>query len=434
MAMLSPSKQLKPNRKDHELFIFPKKKNKTPFTRSRNKSYQQATQSEDSTTAAKVASDFISPEMFSKADSDQKLASILTSLNKLHSKFDTINTELYRDKDGVWPRLETAEDNLATTMDTQEMMKFEMAVMKGVIQKQEVQIGMLTKKVEDLTARSMSSNITISGLIVNDSDENEDCTATVVSFAKNKIGIDIEKDDILVAHRVGPINKFGERLMVVRCTQKLKDKMLSNAKNLSTKVNSQKRKFFVNSQVPESVLADKKMKAHQIKMTKEQNKSLPDTMKHQFYVKNKILYIDEVPQTKTVATPSFSDLIPDQQEQEKMEKIKLWYSESKSENGNIFTAIATKVSGAMEVNRAYRRIKQLYPSASHIPVGYDFQKQQGSHDDGEYQAGLVIQKTLISQNAVNKAIFVVRQASGKKLGPKRFQIIEETVLDVIAKI
>ena len=154
-----------PSKKDHEQFIFPKKKHKTPFTRSRNKSYQQATQQGTAMEEVAKVSDFVPVEAFQKSDSDQKLTTIITSLNKLHNKLDNVNSDLYREKDGIWTCLENAEESVEEILDENERLKFNLKVLQGVVQKQERQIQHLITKVEDLTARQMNDNITISGLI-----------------------------------------------------------------------------------------------------------------------------------------------------------------------------------------------------------------------------------------------------------------------------
>ena len=61
----------------------------------------------------------------------------ITSLNKIHTKLDNVHNDLYKEKDGLWSRLETAEDNLESTVDSNEVMHFEMSIMIGVIQHQE---------------------------------------------------------------------------------------------------------------------------------------------------------------------------------------------------------------------------------------------------------------------------------------------------------
>ena len=117
-----------------------------------------------------------------------------------------------------------------------------------------------------------------------------------------------------------------------------------------------------------------------------------------------------------------------------MEKIKFWYSETKQEKDNVFTAVGSKVSSVAEVRWAYRRLKQLYPKASHISVGYDCMKVQGNQDDRECGAGLCIEKQIQMAGAVNRAVFVIRYASKYKLGPGRFDIITDLTQEVLTKI
>ena len=61
-------------------------------------------------------------------------------------------------------------------------------------------------------------------------------------------------------------------------------------------------------------------------------------------------------------------------------------------------------------------------------------KRQANQDDGEYGAGLYLEKLLINLQVYNKVIFVVRCASSKKIGGKRFEIMEEAVKQALAKI
>ena len=65
--------------------------------RTRNKSYQQAVIMSSFEDMAKEA-DFIDPEAFAKSDNDAKLLTIITSLNKLHTKLDTVNNDIHKEK------------------------------------------------------------------------------------------------------------------------------------------------------------------------------------------------------------------------------------------------------------------------------------------------------------------------------------------------
>ena len=87
------------------------------------------------------------------------MATIINSLNKLHNKFDGINVDLYKEKEALFSRMEIVEDTIESTADDTETLKFDFAVMKGIIQKQEKDINDLKVKVLDLTVRQMSVNV-----------------------------------------------------------------------------------------------------------------------------------------------------------------------------------------------------------------------------------------------------------------------------------
>ena len=165
MTTMSSPKPGLPSKKDHEQFIRPKRRYKSRVTRTHNKSHQQPVSTGATIEDQTKMSDFINPESVEKISQDQKLAIIITSLNKLHNKFDNIHTDLYKEKDGMWARLEGAEDQIESTCENTDNLKFELVIMKGIVDRQQKQIEHLTAKVDDLTLRQMSSNITISGLL-----------------------------------------------------------------------------------------------------------------------------------------------------------------------------------------------------------------------------------------------------------------------------
>ena len=106
------------------------------------------------------------------------------------------------------------------------------------------------------------------------------------------------------------------------------------------------------------------------------------------------------------------------------------------EKGSVFTAAAavSKVSSVSEVRRAYRKMKQLYPSATHISMAYSCRAGTNNHDDGEASAELTIQKVLEEQHCMNKAFFVVRNFGGRKIGAKCYDIIRCITKEALVKI
>ena len=261
----------------------------------------------------------------------------------------------------------------------------------------------------------------------------ENCAQVVLDFLKKELGIEVSLEEILVAHRIGAdIGK--DRLMVVRCTPGLKSRILANKKKLRSKVNANDQYYYVNAQIPESRVAERREIAHKIKEIKGSNEGKTPDQRTKFKLQGQKLIIGDQPMIKQVKPPAFEELFPDMAEQERMEKIKLWYSDPRQENGSVFTAIGVKVSSVAEVNRAYRRMRQLYPSANHIAVGYECGKAYACQDDSEWGFGLAIQKILEGNSMLNRAVFVVRNAGGTRLGVRRFQILADIVNEVIIKI
>ena len=209
---------------------------------------------------------------------------------------------------------------------------------------------------------------------------------------------------------------------------------MENSKNLKGKENENGRQFYVNQQVPEHIIANKKKISHEIQKIKAVNFNKPQGQKVKYVVKKNKLYTDGVPVAKPITSPSVDELFVEEVEQERMDKLKMYYSEPKEEKGSVFTAIAVKVSNIAEIRRAYKKIRQMNSNSDHIPMAYDCQKRQNCNDDGEYSGGLCLQKLIESHRVINKAIFIVRKFGGRRLGPKRFQIMEDVAKQALAKM
>ena len=208
---------------------------------------------------------------------------------------------------------------------------------------------------------------------------------------------------------------------------------MANKSRLKGVKNSRDRPIYINTQEPDAYTAMRKEVSHGIKKIKEINKS-KQGQKISFQVKKRLLFVDDKPMSKAITVPKVMDLFVDEEEQLKMDKIKFISTDPVSEEGSVFTAFACKASNMSEITRAYRRLKQIHPSATHISMAFDCLKKQGNHDDGEYGAGLVIQKRIEEQKMMNRAVFVIRNYGGKRLGPKRFDIIDKLALQALVKI
>jgi hypothetical protein len=86
------------------------------------------------------------------------------------------------------------------------------------IESLEEQIELISEKSNDNEQYSRRSNIRIFGLETRNSSSEaaEDCTKVVVDFCKDELGVDVKKDEIDRAHRVGRPNGNKARALIVK--------------------------------------------------------------------------------------------------------------------------------------------------------------------------------------------------------------------------
>ena len=186
------------------------------------------------------SNDFVKPDEFLKADSDTRLLTLITSLNKLHHKFDALNGDIHDESNGIIPRLKSIEEEVEEVQSENSTLKFEWEIMKGTVQRQAQQIESLTGQVIDVTARLMGENLLFSGIGEKKSEKEEeeedkernreDCVTVLVDFLENFLGINAAREDIFVAHRVGQFNPSHTkpRQILMKCHPKLKELILEN--------------------------------------------------------------------------------------------------------------------------------------------------------------------------------------------------------------
>ena len=96
----------------------------------------------------------------------------------------------------VQDRLEKLETKCASLQD-------QIVSLKGAAQVHDNQIHSTVRKVIDLTARSMSCNIIIQGIVSDRGNMNEDCKTKVLEFMRNKMSMELQDSEVLIAHRLG---------------------------------------------------------------------------------------------------------------------------------------------------------------------------------------------------------------------------------------
>ena len=386
-------------------------------------------------------------EDFKAATQEEQMETIVKVLNNLCAKITEIDITLNHDTDGMNTRLQTvqtqADGYKSDTQGVKNTLKIvqeegtklkkevvelqaETKIIRGVLQKHNSQLTVQNEKVAMLTAKSMEKNVTISGLLGDNKDEK--CVDTVLAFFRAHLEIDVNEEEILVAHRIGKPYKDKQRTMIVRCSFQLKERIFNNVKNLKDKVNEKGDAFYINKQLPE-VLSERNRKIReQIREQKEKDKDLPFKERAKIQVINKSVHIDGEQIVDYLQPVRINEMFPDKTEKEKQEKVKLATADVITEKGSTFMAYAAKTSHIQEVRRAYRKVKTLHPNADHVIGVYMVKANTGYQDDLEHGAGhrlLAAVKGHRDDLKTNFAVFVVRVYGGIHLGPARFHIINK---------
>lgn len=166
-----------------------------------------------------------------------------------------------------------------------------------------------------------------------------------------------------------------------------------------------------------------------MKRIKEFNETLPaGHKKKQFSIANKKLYVDNVLHEQHIHPPKPLDIFVAKNEQDILDKIDFTISKPKTQDSSHFVGLATTAFSLEDVQRAYKKVRQLYPSYDHVMMGYRIDNFSGYQDDREHAAGQKIHALLVQKHCHNITAFVVRVFGGIHLGPQRFDCIS-TVAD-----
>ncbi|KAJ8307585.1 hypothetical protein KUTeg_014861 [Tegillarca granosa] len=140
--------------------------------------------------------------------------------------------------------------------------------------------------------------------------------------------------------------------------------------------------------------------------------------------------------------PNAEDMLTmDEKETGKVEEVQTETSASISEAGSNFIAVGANTSSLNEVRRFYKKVsvEPKYAMCNHRILVYRHRDEegkihQGYNDDGEHGAGRKLLEYLTRNNYVNVGIVVTRWYGGKHIGPKRFNLMEDALSQVVAKL
>ncbi len=372
-------------------------------------------------------------KMAGKGEPKTELTQILEGINSLNAKFDNLHTVIFNPIEGIKPRLEGVSTDVEDHQERIEQLEAEnvslrrdVDILKGLAQKQSVELNDLRMKLDDQTARSMKKNIIIRGIVVDKEEGAVNYKTVAVSFLTDTLGLEsVDVKEIYVAHEMG-------NDIIIKVSYDLKEQIFAKvfAGALTNKKNSKDGKYFVSEQLPESMQEAKRQARRESQALKvkydDQYKDDP-AGKPKVTVKRNRVYVNNELQKPLVVPPEPNDLFPSEDEQKKIDKVRVQESGVQGEKGSSFWAVAVKASNAPEVRRAYVKMRQTYPSATHIMAAYKFEQNgtvfYGYQDDKEFGGSHKIAECIDNSNKMGVAVFVMRKYGGVHIGKSRFEHI-----------
>lgn len=371
---------------------------------------------------------------------DVSLKEVIMKLNDISKRVEDIEHTLFDEEGPIKTQLaqhkfkaETCSGKVLFMSKEYKAVKQDLTVVKGLLQKQHRQVENMDHKIIDLTARSMSMNMIISGVVEHRS---ESCALAVKDFLRLEMNIDLDMNPelkIKLAHRMGTVRQgtTRPRAMVAKVNVALKERIMDDIERLDGRTNVNGDSFYVNVQQPEArVEARRNAKAL---LRKYQNKFSSAKVE----IKGDKVYVNNEWKRPLVHAPTPQDLFYNQEEQKEMNKLKIIYMQPEDNNHSNFWSAAVRVMSVTEVQRAYNKIRQDAPSIDHIAVGYvagyQGESYSGLVDDREYRSGHKILKAIRSEKQEGLAVFVA-QKGGVHMGPDRFQLISRLAVKAIHQI
>lgn len=306
--------------------------------------------------------------------------------------------------------------------------KFQLKLVRNVVIRQDQQIAILSKKINDAQQREMFPNLVISGII----ELPKENTLRVFNQFVQK---ELEIPELIPAHRAYRIGQGTARPLIVelRDPQNYKTKIYQNVGKLKSKRNANGGRYFVADHLPDVYNEDRR----RINDLISENKKKPDVEKQTMSVKKGRLLIDNKVYKKTVVPPMSADILKPSDEILKLaDEIDLVKGGEESMNFSHFVAYAGAVEDTRDVQAAYVKVRRKFSESFHIVCAYrlpgkDSPNLQDYVDDGEVGAGRTILSLLKEEKLMNVVVFMIRQFGGQHLGPQRFDLIKKVSMIAI---
>ena len=315
------------------------------------------------------------------------------------------------------------ETDISLLNDHQGDANSKITLLTSIVTKQAQMLANMHNKLVDLQRISMKNNVILHNVPERD---DENACDLVRQLLSNKTGIQV---DLERAHRMGAPREQGHRPLIARFNrQDQVDAVLLRTKPEKGKP-FDKRAIRVTPQIPND-LRHARAKMH---FMAEHYRETDSNVKIKVH-EDKII-VNGVTKRDQITPPTVGQILEiDQNEMSDLRNYKFIHSDEKVLKGSRFRVYCHPVRTLADVRKAYRAISTIPEVAkcTHLICAYKIdEKAKGYQDDGDFDFGQQIMRTLTDKQQLGFVYFLTRQYGGRHLGRRRFQLVHELIKQTI---
>ena len=372
----------------------------------------------------------------------QDIQQRLTGLEELRSELLSVKESLKEDlwgDDGIEQKIiyiaqqsEDTEQNVEEIQKENKTLRREVDLLKAIVIKLDRKVTEQDREITDLKGRSMRDNLMIHRFRENSS---ENLIVDIPKAIKKEYGVDLK---FVRIHRIGPPRRGSDqpRPIVGKLENPEKKEEILRIQREFRQTLKQ-TPFYVSAQSPAAQVEERK---HLYEL--QQKYSSHQNVKTRIHGNKLVFKNNGTVYREKVLVPRAEDVLRcDNEEIDRLEGIKVTFSDEKRERGNTFVASGITAKTYGEVRNFYKKICSLprHAQAHHRILIYRFHDRdgkliEGSMDDGEFGAGRNLLKHLEQRGHCDIACVVTRWYGGEHLGVTRFEMMRELVEQVAQQI
>ena len=330
-------------------------------------------------------------------------------------------------------RLDDIEERQDKTMDevlsAKEQLldqKTKVHVLEGLVTHLSEKLTDMDNRVEKIEFNHMRKSFVFSGL--NCQPKKDVCLNELYNFFSEEMKLEIQIDDLFF------LNK-GKSSPVVATTSTIQEKIsiMSNASSLKDLRNNRGQSYYINDYLPPGMNERKRRHLDIIKGNNDLGEDKLQmirrggslTIEGQPYVKR--VHVPTVKEIVALTTEDFNTIL----DTKLTEGVKVPFKD------DYFHGYTMATNNFEEVQKAYTKLKILFPNSKHIVCAYmlpgtkEFECEDFC-DDEEHSSGRVLLQWMQKHKLECRAIYVTRNAKGAKLGTDRFQCYIDAAKNAIA--